>query len=156
LLRSILRLVPSGGQVWFDSEDLTVCSPTRLREVRAKIALVGQHFHLVRRRSALVNALAGRLREVPLWRCLLNSYPDTLLAEGLAALERVGLLEHAFRRADLLSGGQRQRVAVARALTQKATLLLADEPVSSLDPESAHQVLALLRSLCREADLAVL
>ena len=83
-----------------------------------------------------------RYRELPLWRCLLGWYPDDLLAEGLAALDRVQLLGQAFRRADRLSGGQQQRVAVARALTQKARLLLADEPVASLDPESAGARLA--------------
>lgn len=156
LLRSILRLVPSGGRVWFEGEDLAACPPHRLRQQRGGIALIGQQFHLVRRRTAVVNALAGRLREIPLWRCLLGWYPDTLLVEALAALARVGLLEHAFRRADHLSGGQRQRVAVARALTQKARLLLADEPVASLDPEATHRVLGLLRSLCREEGVTAL
>jgi phosphonate transport system ATP-binding protein len=156
LLRSILRLVPSAGRVSFEGEDLRACTPARLRQLRGRIALVGQQFHLVRRRSALVNCLAGRLSELSLWRCFLSWYPDDLLAEGLAALARVGLLDHAFRRASQLSGGQQQRVAVARALTQKARLLLADEPVASLDPESAHQVLSLLGSLCRETGLTVL
>jgi phosphonate transport system ATP-binding protein len=156
LLRSILRLVPSKGQVWVDGEDLTAASPARLREMRGQIALIGQQFPLVRRQTALVNTLAGRLREVPLWRCVLSWYPDALLAEGLSSLARVGLLDHAFRRADHLSGGQQQRVAVARALTQRARLVLADEPVSSLDPESAGLVLELFRSLCHDGGLTVL
>ncbi len=156
LLRSILRFIPSEGRVWFADEDLAACSATRLRQLRGRIALIGQQFPLVRRHTALVNTLAGRLRDVSLWRCVLSCYPDALLAEGLSALSRVGLLDHAFRRADRLSGGQQPRVAVARALTQRARLLLADEPVSSLDPESAALVLDLLRSLCRGEGLIVL
>jgi phosphonate transport system ATP-binding protein len=157
LLRCILRLTPPDkGQVWFEGSDLAACSAAALRQARGRIALVTQQFNLVRRRSALENCLAGRLRELPLWRCILGRYPEALLMEGLAGLARVGLLDVAFRRADQLSGGQQQRVAVARALTQKARLLLADEPIASLDPESAHTVLGLLRSLCKEDGLTVL
>ncbi len=157
LFRSILRLLqPQRGRVWFENEDLTSCSLLVLRRLQARIALVAQHYNLVRRRSALTNCLAGRLAELPLWRCVLGWYPDGLLAEGLAALDRVRLLDFAFQRADRLSGGQQQRVAVARALTQKARLLLADEPIASLDPESAAGVLELLRSLCRQEGLTAL
>jgi phosphonate transport system ATP-binding protein len=156
LFRSILRLLrPQTGRIWFEKEDLLSCSPKVLGRLRSRIALVAQQFNLVRRRSALVNCLGGRLSELPLWRCLLGWYPDDLLAEGLAALDRVQLLGHAFQRADRLSGGQQQRVAVARALTQKARLLLADEPVASLDPESAAGVLTLLRLLCQAGELTV-
>jgi phosphonate transport system ATP-binding protein len=157
LLRCVLRLVrPTAGAVLFDGLDLTTCSGGQLRAARARIALVSQQFNLVRRRTALLNCLAGRLHELPLWRCALGCYPRPLLLEALAALERVRLLDQAFQRADRLSGGQQQRVAVARALTQRAWLLLADEPVASLDPDNAHLVLDLLRALCRERRLTVL
>ena len=156
LLRCILQLLrPDQGQVWFQERDLTRCSAKELRQVRAQIATVAQQFNLVRRRSALENCLGGRLQELPLWRCLLGLFPNSLLREGMAALERVQLLDVAFQRADRLSGGQQQRVAIARALTQGASLILADEPIASLDPETAHTILGLLRSLCANEGLTV-
>jgi phosphonate transport system ATP-binding protein len=156
LLRCILQLLrPDQGQVWFQGRDLTTCSAKDLHQVRAQIATVAQQFNLVRRRSALENCLGGRLQELPVWRCLLGLFPNTLLREGMAALERVQLLDVAFQRADRLSGGQQQRVAIARALTQRACLILADEPVASLDLKTAHNVLGLLRSLCITEGLTV-
>ena len=156
LLRCILQLLqPDQGRVWFQGRDLLTCSPQDLRQARVQIATIAQQFNLVRRRSALENCLGGRLQELPLWRCLLGKFPISLLREGLAALERVQLLDVAFQRADRLSGGQQQRVAIARALTQQASLILADEPIASLDPETAHTVLSLLRSLCANEGLTV-
>jgi phosphonate transport system ATP-binding protein len=156
LLRCILQLLkPEKGRVWFRGRDLTTCSVKDLRRTRVQIATVAQQFNLVRRRSALENCLAGRLQELPLWRCLLGRFPNSLLREGMAALERVQLLDVAFQRADSLSGGQQQRVAIARALTQRARLILADEPIASLDPETAHTVLSLLRSLCAKEGLTI-
>lgn len=157
LMRCLLQLTrPDSGQVWFQGQNLTRCSALELRQARTQIASVAQQFNLVRRRTALENCLGGRLSELPLWRCLTNQFPAPLLREGLAALERVQLLEVAFQRADRLSGGQQQRVAIARALTQKARLILADEPVASLDPETAHVVLRLLRSLCEQEGITIL
>ena len=156
LLRCLLRLTqPDAGAVWFGDCDLMRCSAPQLRQARSQIGLVAQQFNLVGRRTALENCLAGRLQDIPLWRCVLGQFPRPLLREGLMALGRVGLSELAFQRADRLSGGQQQRVAIARALTQGATLLLADEPIASLDPESAHTVLTVLRSLCRDEGLTV-
>lgn len=156
LLRCILQLVkPDGGRVWFQGRDLTHCSAKDLRNNRTQIATVAQQFNLVRRRSALENCLGGRLQELPLWRCFLGVFPIGLLNEAMAALERVQLLDVAFQRADRLSGGQQQRVAIARALTQRARLILADEPIASLDPETAHIILGLLRSLCTQEGLTV-
>ncbi|MBD2231150.1 phosphonate ABC transporter ATP-binding protein [Phormidium tenue] len=156
LMRCILQLIkPTGGQVWFQGQNLTTCSARELRQARTQMATIAQQFNLVRRRTALENCLGGRLQDLPLWRCWLNQFPPELLREGMAALERVQLLDAAFQRADRLSGGQQQRVAIARALTQRASLILADEPVASLDPETAHTVLGLLRSLCRNEGLTV-
>ena len=157
LLRCILQLVrPDQGSIWFQGQDLTNCSSQELRNSRTQIATVAQQFNLVRRRSALENCLGGRLQDLPLWRCLLGIFPLSLLNEAMAALERVQLLDVAFQRADRLSGGQKQRVAIARALTQKARLILADEPIASLDPQTAHVVLSLLRSLCTQEGLTVI
>lgn len=157
LLRCILQLLqPDKGKVWFQGQDLTACSAKELGQARAQMATIAQQFNLVRRRSALENCLGGRLQELPLWRCWLGRFPNSLLKEGMAALERVQLLDVAFQRADRLSGGQQQRVAIARALTQRACLILADEPVASLDIKTAHAVLSLLRSLCQEEGLTVI
>jgi len=157
LMRCIIQLIrPNTGQVWFQGQDLTTCSEKELRLARTKIATIAQQFNLVPRRTALENCLGGRLRELPLWQCLLGQFPTPLLREGMAALERVQLLEVAFQRADRLSGGQQQRVAIARSITQGAKLILADEPVASLDPETAHIVLKLLRSLCQQEGLTVI
>lgn len=157
LLRSLLRLhQPQKGHVWFNHCDLLSCSSRELQKQRRNIATIAQQFNLISRRNALENCLGGRLNEIPLWRCFLNRFPVELQREGLIALERVNLLEMAFQRADRLSGGQQQRVAIARALTQKASLILADEPVASLDPQTAHQVLSLLRSLCDQDHLTVI
>ncbi|PIG91805.1 phosphonate ABC transporter ATP-binding protein [Gloeocapsopsis sp. IPPAS B-1203] len=157
LLRCLLQLTqPDTGKIWFQGRNLNQCSALELRQARMQIAMVAQQFNLVRRRTALENCLGGCLPELPLWRCLTSQFPASLLREGLAALERVQLLEFAFQRADRLSGGQQQRVAIARALTQKARLILADEPVASLDPETAHVVLRLLRSLCDQEGITIL
>lgn len=157
LLRCILQLQsPDQGTVLFNQHNLTHCSKNELRWARSQIGFIAQDYNLVGRRSALENCLAGRLQELPFWRCLLNQYPRALLLEGMTALARVGLTDMAFRRADQLSGGQQQRVAIARALTQRVELLLADEPIASLDPESAHTVLGLLKSLCHHEGLTVI
>ncbi|NBD33942.1 MAG: phosphonate ABC transporter ATP-binding protein [Cyanobacteria bacterium] len=157
LMRCILQLLrPNEGEIWFQGIGLTRCSRQELQQARRHIAAIAQQFNLVRRRSALENCLGGRLQELPLWRCWLGQFPQPLLEEALVALERVNLLDVAFQRADQLSGGQQQRVSIARALTQRATLILADEPVASLDPQTAHTVLSLLRSLCEEEGLTVI
>ena len=115
---------------------------------RRRIAVVFQQFNLVNRLSALHNVLAGRLGHVPAWRGWLRRFSreDTLLA--LQCLDRVGLLDRAWQRADTLSGGQQQRVAIARALAQQPDVIIADEPVASLDPRIGAEILELLRSIC--------
>ncbi|MEM6445522.1 MAG: phosphonate ABC transporter ATP-binding protein [Cyanobacteria bacterium J06642_2] len=157
LLRAIVRQIqPDGGRINFQGIDLATCSTRELQQARAHMATIAQQFNLVRRRTALENCLAGRLQDLPFWRCCLNRFPDEWLRAGLLALGRVQLQDVAFQRADRLSGGQQQRVAIARALMQRARLILADEPVASLDPASARRVLELLRSLCHREGLTVL
>ena len=115
---------------------------------RRHIAVVFQQFNLVSRLSALQNVLAGRLGYVPAWRGWLRRFSDADVLLALESLERVGLLPHASQRADTLSGGQQQRVAIARALAQQPDVIIADEPVASLDPRIGGEILELLRSVC--------
>ena len=131
-------------------------APRALRRARREVGLVFQQHNLIRRRSALDNVLAGRLAEIPLWRVAARRFGDAERQRAFAALDRVGLLEFAGRRADRLSGGQQQRVAIARVLAQQSRVILADEPVASLDPASAVAVLSLLRELARQDGIAVL
>ncbi|QJE74275.1 phosphonate ABC transporter ATP-binding protein [Aerophototrophica crusticola] len=157
LFRCVAGLdAPDGGRVTVDRAELTALAGRPLAQARRRVALVYQQFNLLRRLSALDNVLAGRLHTIPLWRAALRRFPDADRQAALGALDRVGLLDKAYARADRLSGGQQQRVALARALVQDAALLLADEPVASLDPETASGVMALLRELAAERGLAVL
>ena len=157
LMRCLMGLVqPEQGEIWYGDRDIVRARPQDMRRIRRQMAVVAQQFNLVRRRTALDNCLAGRLPELPLWRCLLSWFPQSLKRDALMALERVQLLDVALQRADRLSGGQQQRVAIARAITQKARIILADEPISSLDPESARIVLDLLRSLCDREGITVI
>jgi phosphonate transport system ATP-binding protein len=145
-------LAPDRGTVAIGGDDLA-----SLRgRARRRIALVFQQYNLVNRLSALDNVLAGRLGHVPAWRGWLRRFTraDRLLA--LECLERVGLIEHALQRADRLSGGQQQRVAIARALAQQPDLIVADEPVASLDPSASSGVLELLRDIARSEGVGVL
>jgi phosphonate transport system ATP-binding protein len=119
----------------------------RVREARRRIGFVAQQFNLVGRLSLYGNVLVGALGRVPAWRGLLGVWPRGERARAMAALERVGLAEVAGQRAGTLSGGQQQRGAVARALLQGAEVLLADEPVASLDPVAARKVMELLKGL---------
>lgn len=123
---------------------------------RRKIAVVFQQYNLVRRLNALENVLAGRLAHAPMWRGVLRRFKRTDILKAFESLERVGLLDHALQRADTLSGGQQQRVAIARALAQQPRLIVADEPVASLDPSSAASVLELLKEIARSDGVAVI
>ena len=136
---------PDGGRVRIEGLDIWQ-SATDLRVARRATALIFQQFNLIRRLTALENVLVGRLAHVPTWRVLLRRFTRADRQLALRCLDTVGLLEKAAVRADQLSGGQQQRVAIARALAQDARLILADEPVASLDPESSATVLASLRS----------
>jgi phosphonate transport system ATP-binding protein len=140
---------PDAGSVTVDGRDIGGMRRRELRAVRRDIALIFQQFNLIRRLTAVHNVLAGRLAQVPTWRVVLRRFarPDRQLA--LRCLDAVGLLDRAYARADQLSGGQQQRVAIARALAQEAKVILADEPVASLDPESAASVLDTLRRVAK-------
>ncbi|MGF1538147.1 MAG: phosphonate ABC transporter ATP-binding protein [Elainellaceae cyanobacterium] len=123
---------------------------SKARRLRSQIGFIFQQFNLVNRLSALDNVLVGNLSNVSVWRSLYRGFSQPEKTRALAALERVGILNQAYKRASALSGGQQQRVAIARCLMQGAKVILADEPIASLDPESARKVMELLTQLNRE------
>lgn len=157
LFRCVSRLIePDSGAILIDGVAYERLNGAALRKARGRIGVVFQQFNLVRRRSALANVMTAALPDMPHWRIVTGQYPAKLETKAEAALASVGLSQQRDQRADTLSGGQQQRVAIARALLQETPVLLADEPVASLDPESARTVLGLLRGLARSRGLAVL
>jgi len=151
LLRCINRLIePTEGQIILDGVDVTAALPEDLRRIRRRIGMIFQHFNLVQRSKVITNVLSGRLGYTnPMWS-LLNRFSGEDVAMALKQLERVGLKEKATVRADELSGGQQQRVGIARALMQEPAIMLADEPVASLDPVLAHSIMQYLEQLKEE------
>lgn len=128
----------------------------QVRQLRRKTAIIFQQFNLVGRRSLLDNALVGCLSRTSLWRIMLGKFIFEERKRALQALETVGLLEYHAQRASTLSGGQQQRAAIARALVQGSEILLADEPVASLDPESTERVMGQLKRLNQEQGLTLI
>ncbi len=126
-----------------------------VRAARARIGFVFQQFNLVDRMSVMNNVLAGTLHQVPLWRSLTRTFTRDDRARAFDALRRVGIAECAYQRASTLSGGQQQRAAISRALVQQAEVILADEPIASLDPASSQRVMDLLASINRERNVTV-
>lgn len=157
LLRCINRLIePTSGQIILDGQDITAASPAQLRLMRRDIGMIFQQFNLVKRSSVMKNVLAGRLGYVNPWLSLLGIFPKEERERARRALETVGITEKANNRADALSGGQQQRVGIARALMQEPKLLLADEPVSALDPATSHSVMKYIEQINRERGVSVI
>ena len=168
LLRCINRLVkPSSGAIYVplsfveDSGNgalinVVELDRSQLRRVRRRMGMIFQQFNIVRRLSVINNVLCGGLGYISMTRGALRRFTIDERRKALSNLKRVGLLEHAYRRADELSGGEQQRVAIARTLMQEPALILADEPVSSLDPKLARVVLDLLKRICREDGITAL
>ena len=125
------------------------------RKVRTEVGVIFQQFNLVDRLSVMTNVLMGALGRVPTWRAVSNLFPPTERRLALESLARVGMADKAWQRASTLSGGQQQRVAIARALTQRARVLLADEPIASLDPESSRVVMDILAQIHREDKITI-
>ena len=157
LLRCISRtLCPTAGEIWLNDTNLAALSGERLRQARLPLAMIWQHASLVRRRSVLSNVASGALgRYGGLWTAL-GGLPAVECEAAYDYLNAVGLAALAGQRAGTLSGGQAQRVAIARALAQRPQVLLADEPVASLDPEAADDIMRLVRHLATHERLAVL
>ena len=156
LLRCLNGLHPvTSGTVEVGGIRVDTASRSELRALRRNVGFVFQHFNLVGRLSCLENVLIGGLGQLKFPRYGSLTYPKKMRLEALAHLDRVGLADFAERRADTLSGGQQQRVAIARTLMQQPGLLLADEPVASLDPENAGVVMDLLFQVCVEEKLTV-
>lgn len=154
LIRCINRLVePTTGKIYLNDTEITSLSRTGLRRVRRRIGMIFQEYALVERLTVMENVLSGRLGYVPFWRSFTRRYPQADVDKAFALLARVGLEEHADKRADALSGGQRQRVGIARALEQDPELLLVDEPTASLDPKTSRQIMRLICEVCAERNL---
>jgi phosphonate transport system ATP-binding protein len=157
LLRCINRLIePTEGRIIWNGQDVTAIDDEEIRFLRRRIGMIFQQFNLVKRSTVLTNVLAGRLGYTNPVFSLLNYFPSAEKQKALANLERVGIGSQAYKRASALSGGQQQRVAIARALMQDPELMLADEPVASLDPATSHGVMKYLEDLNKEDGLTIL
>jgi phosphonate transport system ATP-binding protein len=157
LLRCINRLVePTSGRVVFDGEDVTAADGATLRRLRRRMGMIFQQFNLVKRASVFQNVLAGRLGYRSTWRTIAGRPSADDVALAFDNLARVGILDKAYARADALSGGQQQRVGIARALMQRPDLMLADEPVASLDPATSHSVMKYLEEINRGDGITVI
>lgn len=151
LLRTMNGLVkPSAGDVTVSGESVVTASPARLRALRRQIGMIFQTFHIVKRATVLHNVLSGRVGHTAPWRTFFGLWSRQDVEIAWRCLEQVGIAEKAYVRADRLSGGQQQRVGIARALAQEPKVLLADEPVASLDPRTARTVLHDLKHIQRE------
>jgi phosphonate transport system ATP-binding protein len=157
LLRLVNRLIdPSEGKILHNGRDVTLLRGKALREWRARTAMIFQQFNLVNRLDVLTNVMCGRLYEMPTHRVLLKWFTPTEQALAIQALDRLGMAEVAMNRADALSGGQQQRVAIARALMQQPRIVLADEPIASLDPLNAKLVMDALADINQRDGITVL
>lgn len=157
LLRCINRLIdPTEGEILWDETDLAQLKGEELRNARRKIGMIFQHFNLVKRSSVMTNVLSGRLGYTPNWQSVLGRFSKEDKRKAWEAIKRLGIEDQAFKRADELSGGQQQRVGVARALMQEPSMILADEPVASLDPVLAHSILRYLELLNQEDKITII
>ncbi len=157
MLRCINRLIdPTEGEVLWDGVDLAKLKGEELRKARRKIGMIFQHFNLVKRSSVLTNVLSGKLGYTSSWSSLLGRFSKEDKDTAWKALKRLGIEDQAHKRASELSGGQQQRVGVARALMQEPKIILADEPVASLDPVLAHSIMQYLEMLNQEDNMTII
>ena len=157
LLRCINRLIePTSGSIFFLGKDITHIKGEDLRKVKSQIGMVFQQFNLIKRRSVLINVITGKLGALSTLDSILERFSPAVLEEADRNLERVGIKDKANTRADSLSGGQQQRVAIARSLMQNPKLLLADEPVASLDPATSNSVMQYFEKINKELGTTVI
>jgi len=157
LLRCINRLIePTSGQILYRGQDVTHIQGQELRQYRKKIGMIFQQFNLIKRRTVLLNVLTGALGSLPVLPSILERFPDNLRQEAMEKLRIVGLEDKWNVRVDALSGGQQQRVAIARSLMQHPEVLLADEPVASLDPATSHSVMKYLKQLNTDYGMTII
>jgi len=157
LIRCVNRLVePTAGEILFEGADLARLSGRGLRHARRHIGMVFQEYNLVERLTVMENLLSGRLGYVSAWRAWRRKFSAEDIRRAFELLDVVGLAGFAHQRADALSGGQRQRVGIARAVMQEPTLLLADEPTSSLDPKTSVEIMELLVDIAQSRGIPVL
>jgi len=157
LLRCVNRLHdPTSGEILYKGNDISKISGSDVLNLRKDIAMIFQHFNLIPRHSVLSNVLMGRLGHTTTLQSLLGLFSEEDRKSAMRYLSLVGISEKAQMRADNLSGGQQQRVAIARALTQNPSMLLADEPVASLDPATCHTVMDYLRKVNQELGITVI
>ena len=157
LMRCINRLVePSSGKIFLDEEEVTAASPKRLRELRKKTGMIFQQYNLIPRYSVQLNTLMGRLASTSSITSMMNYFSDEDVVHSRQVLDRLSLSDKYFHRSEELSGGQQQRVGLARALMQEPELILADEPVSSLDPASSRQIMELLAEFNEKDGVTIL
>jgi len=157
LLRCTNRLVePTEGKIIWDGQNICTASNKDLRLIRRKIGMIFQHFNLVKRSSVLTNVLAGRLGYVDPFKSFFRKFSKEDQQKAYKAMEMLGITDQALKRADQLSGGQQQRVGIARALMQDPKIVLADEPVASLDPVLAHSIMGYLEKLNKEMGITVI
>ena len=157
LLRCINRLIePTEGQIIWNGKDITAASQDEMLRIRRKIGMIFQHFNLVSRSRVITNVLAGRLGYVNPAMSLINRFPKSDMEMAIKQLDRFSIADQAYKRADELSGGQQQRVGIARAMMQEPEIILADEPVASLDPVLAHSIMQYLETINKEDGVMVI
>lgn len=157
LLRTINRMHDiSEGLLTVNGEEVNALKGKELRRFRRKVGMVFQSFNLVTRTTVVNNVLTSRVPDMPLWKSIIGLYSKEDKVIALEALDKVGILDKAYVRADQLSGGQQQRVALARTLAQKPEIILADEPVAALDPITATQVMDDFKKINKELNMSVL
>ncbi len=157
LIRTVNKMIDiTGGTLTVDGVDVSKLKGKELREFRRRIGMVFQSFNLVNKTTVINNVLSARVADMSFFRTLLGLYSKEDKLAALESLDKVGILEKAYSRADQLSGGQQQRVALARTLTQNPEIILADEPVASLDPIMADVVMEDFRRINKEMNITVI